>query len=370
MAIERVEIVPYALPFREPYVTARGALHSREMVMLRLFDESGEIGLGEAVPLSMRGDKPIEEVERSLAKATARLVGLNLRDAPDGPLPQVASVVVELATSNRLGKPARAAVEGALLDLAAKLAGEPMWRTLGATEAKAVACNATLTAGTPAEVAKQARRYADLGFETFKLKLGTGEDVGQVSAVRDALGPSARLRIDANEAWDAKSAELILGELEAMDIELAEQPVAGLRAMSRVARSTSIPLAGDELIGSPADAGKAARRGACEMATLKLSKLGGIGPAMTTAARMPGYLSSSLDGPVGIATAAHAAQLLRTSGDAGVAHGLATSLLFSATVASKELLPDGGRLLPGDEPGLGIEIDDDRLASLRLPSAG
>ena len=370
MAIERVETIPYALPFRDPYVTARGALQRREIVLLRLFDDSGQVGLGEAVPLALRGDKPLDEVERSLAKSAARLIGLDLGDAPDGPRAQIATVVVELATANKLGKPARAAVEGALLDLAAKLAGEPLWRTLGAASAEPVRCNATLTAGEPEAVAEQAERWAALGFATFKLKLGAGDDVAQVQAVRRALGPEALIRVDANEGWDGKTAARVLDELEELRIELAEQPVAGLRAMSRLAQSTAIPLAGDEMITSPADAGKAARRGACRFATLKLSKLGGIGPAITTAGRMPGYLSSSLDGPVGIAMAAHAAQRLRDSGDAGIAHGLATSLLFAETIASRELLPEAGEIVLGEEAGLGVEIDEGKLEALRLPSGG
>ena len=65
-------------------------------------------------------------------------------------------------------------------------------------------CNATLVAGEPAEVAADAERWAERGFDTFKLKLGAGDDVAQVRAVREAVGPEARIRVDANGAWSRR----------------------------------------------------------------------------------------------------------------------------------------------------------------------
>src|SRR4051795_8053677 len=66
MRIASLEVIPYALPFREPYVTARGRLDRREMVLLRLRDEDGLVGLGEAVPLSLRGGAGLEQVVAEL----------------------------------------------------------------------------------------------------------------------------------------------------------------------------------------------------------------------------------------------------------------------------------------------------------------
>jgi muconate cycloisomerase len=100
---------------------------------------------------------------------------------------------------------------------------------------------------------------------------------------------------------------------------------------------------------------------------VKLSKVGGIGEANGIAAHLPIYLSSSLDGPLGIAAAGHAAQALSFEGAAaGLAHGLATQLLFSETVAATACdVADGElRLPPG--PGLGVEIDPDALEAHRI----
>ena len=160
----------------------------------------------------------------------------------------------------------------------------------------------------------------------------------------------------------------LLNLIEPFGIELAEQPVSGLRAMARVAAETRIPLAADEAVASEADAHRAVQRRSCRYATAKLSKVGGAGAARQIARVIPTYLSSALDGPVGIAAAAHAAQILREDdSDPGLAHGLATQRLFAETIATRECELRGGELHLPEGPGLGVELDEDALA-LRVDS--
>jgi L-alanine-DL-glutamate epimerase-like enolase superfamily enzyme len=173
--------------------------------------------------------------------------------------------------------------------------------------------------------------------------------------------------VDANGAWSPAEAVTKLGALERVGIELAEQPGSDLQDLRLVRRETAIPIAADESITSAEDAARAVELGACDLATVKLSKVGGIAPALAIAGRLPVYLSSALDGPVGIAAAGHAALALAgTGGDAGIAHGLATQLLFAESVAVVEATVDRGCLrLPGG-PGLGVVIDEAALARRRL----
>ena len=102
-------------------------------------------------------------------------------------------------------------------------------------------------------------------------------------------------------------------------------------------------------------------------ATVKLAKVGGVGSAREIAGVLPVYLSSALDGPVGIAAAAHLAQVLPGAGaSAGLAHGLATQLLFAGTIASAECeLRDGFLHLP-EGAGLGVQIDERALERHRI----
>jgi len=349
MKIASVEVVPYALPFREPYVTSRGRLDRREMVLLRLHEDEGLVGLGEAVPLSLRGGAGLEQV-------VAELEALAERDTLDE--------ATLRGDTLALSPPARCAALTALLDLRGRRAAEEGPRDAGA---QPVACNATLVSGGATAVAADALAWLEEGFETFKLKLGAGDDVAQVRAVREAVGLEARIRIDVNAAWDTETAKRTLAQLEPFDVELAEQPVAGMEALAEVGSATSIPIAGDESIETCADAEAAVRAGACDFAGVKLSKVGGPEAAIEIAEVMPTFVSSALDGPVGIAAAAQVAQTLEQApGGVRLAHGLATQRLFASTIASVECELRGGMLHPPDGPGLGVEIDEDALQAHRI----
>ena len=368
MKIAAVEVIPYALPFERPYVTASGTLERREMVLLRIRTEAGIVGLGEGVPLSLRGGDTLHRIERSLVRLTRRLARLDVAlMASEQPLAAAVDAMIHVAAGRRLAAPAKAAVETALFDLAGRISGTPLWRMLRGETSAPVRCNATLAAGPPHELAADASAWRERGFATFKVKLGLGDDAERARAVREAIGPDARLRVDANGAWSAHQAVAVLGELEPLGIELAEQPTATVREMAAVAAATPIPIAADESVTTAKEAEKAVRAGACRLATVKLSKVGGIGPAAGIAAELPVYLSSALDGPVGIAAAAHAAQALyRDHEDPGLAHGLATQELFAGTIASVACeLREGFLHLP-EGPGLGVEIDEQALERHRL----
>ncbi len=129
---------------------------------------------------------------------------------------------------------------------------------------------------------------------------------------------------------------------------------------------TAIPIVADESASSPADARQLAALGACDAVTIKLAKVGGVLEALRIAAIVPSYLSSALDGPIGIAAALHLAQVLPREGYAArFDHGLATLNMFATAYAPVDGL-DGPALLPPSAPGLGVEVDDERLAELRL----
>jgi muconate cycloisomerase len=155
--------------------------------------------------------------------------------------------------------------------------------------------------------------------------------------------------------------------MEEQGLELAEEPVHGLEALARVRAATGLPIAADESLSIPREATEAVALGSCDLATVKLSKIGGFAALGEIASQIPVYLSSALDGPVGIAAAAHAAQALRESGgDAGVAHGLATQRLFAGTIAAAGCeLRDGLLHLP-EGPGLGVTLDEEALERHRL----
>lgn len=361
MRLASVEVIPYALPFREPYVTARGTLTRREMVLLRLRDAEGRVGLGEAVPLSLRGGVTLEQVVRELEELAAGEWFSRMLEHGEPIVSSTNAVDPRLV----LSAASRCAALTALADLVERVE-EAHYKP------PAIACNATLVGAEPAAVAEDALSWAAEGFATFKLKLGTGDDVGQVRAVREAVGPAARIRVDANGAWSLQTAIETLAELEPYDIELVEQPVTTMEEAAQLSQASQIPLCGDESINSLDEARLAVELNAFQVTGIKGSKVGGIFEAMRIGEVMPAYASSALDGPVGIAAAAQLAASIDGKEDIfgprqpRYAHGLATQRLFATTIATVECELRTGRLHPPPGPGLGIEIDEDALQAHRL----
>jgi len=371
--IERVGVVPYALPFREPYVTVRGRIERRELVLLRLHTDAGPVGLGEAAPLIFRGGLGTGATVAQLRSIcgpvleAADLTELAAEAQPQhGPHALIRRL---LAECERHGASPQAihAVDLALHDLAGKVRSVTVWRLLGAAHARPIPCNATLIADTPERVAASSVTWATAGFETFKLKVQLGRERSQVAEVRRAVGAAARIRVDVNGAWRADEAPRRARELEPFDVELLEQPAGDLSSMAALRRLTSIPIAADESVATEAEARRAAELRACDVVSLKLAEAGGLVAGAAIASQIPVYLTSALDGPLGIAAAGSLAQTLPGDGFAGgLAYGLATARLFESNVSSYGWTVERGKLHPSPAPGLGVDFDDAALEAHRI----
>ena len=222
-----------------------------------------------------------------------------------------------------------AAIDIALWDLAGRRAGRPIAALLTDVPASSVPVNATISADDRAGAAEQAARAVQDGFTCLKLKVGIGDDAGRVAAVRAAAGPHAALRLDANGAWGVQEAVRMIDALAPAGLELVEEPTHGLEKVRAVRESVAVRIAIDETAGQPG----ALAAGVADAVCLKLSRCGGIGGLLAAAAlvRSTGaevYVASTLDGPLGIAAALHAAAALASRGP--VPHcGLATLSLFA-----------------------------------------
>lgn len=254
----------------------------------------------------------------------------------------------------------------ALADLEARRKGIPLHELLGnGGEASVVRCNATLGADPPEEIADRARELSELGFNRFKLKVGMEDDRDRVEALRGSLGSGSLIRLDANGAWTPGEAISFISEIGTEGLELLEQPTRGLEGLAQVRAATGVPVVADESVSTPEEAAEAAEVGACDAVTVKISKVGGLDGRL--GGSLPTYMSSALDGPVGIAAAGHVAMTLPEAGPTGPTyHGLATLGLFEGTIAAvgPEMEGDALALPPG--PGIGVEIDESALAAFRL----
>jgi len=320
-------VLRLSIPFRRPFATASGVVGARELLVLRLEDEGGLVGHGEAAPFEPYDGVPLELVAAALRGGPAG------RDVP----PQ-----------------AQAAEEMARLDLEARRAGRP----LGEPGAEAIAVNCTLDAGPPEEVAERARAAAHEGYACFKLKVGLPDDLERVAAVRGAIGPWPALRLDANGAWEVGRAIETINRLSEHDLQFVEQPCPTLADLAEVRLATDVPIAADEPITGPGDVRAAAETGACDVVNVKLASAGGYSAARETlrAASQHGleaFLSSTFDGPWGIAAALQLAASERLS----LACGLATLELFDASLAQALSAPKAGLLAVPQGPGLGVVVE-------------
>ena len=201
----------------------------------------------------------------------------------------------------------------------------------------------TMIPRVPPDVA--ARMAAASGCHTVKVKVGDPEGEARVRAVREAVGPAAHIRIDANGSWDLEEAIRSLDGLARYDIELVEDPVPTLDDLARLRRGCSIPVAAETSIRTIEDVAELRRLDAADVLVLKPQRIGGIGAALRAAelAGIPVVVSSALETSVGLAACLAVAAALPAS---PYAHGIGTASLLAEDVTADPLLPVEGRLVP------------------------
>jgi len=196
-----------------------------------------------------------------------------------------------------------------------------------------------------------AAEAAAAGMTTVKVKVGggpIGDDADRVAAVRAALGPGGRIRLDANGAWDVDTAVAALQHLARFDLELVEQPVADLADLARVRRRVPVPVAADESLRSLGDARRLAALDAADAVVVKVQPLGGVRAALRVidAAGVPAVVSSLYETSIGLAAGVALAAALP---ELSFACGLGTGALLAGDVVADPLIPVAG-LLPVRRP--------------------
>ena len=206
------------------------------------------------------------------------------------------------------------------------------------------------------------------GASTAKVKVaepGTvhADDMARLDAVRGALGPEGRIRIDANGAWSLEEAESRIESLSVFALEYVEQPVATIEEMVQLRSLVDIPLAADELVRSVEEPIVVAESGGADILVLKVQPLGGVRRALDIADEcgLPVVISSALETSIGLYPGLVAASLLP---ELDYACGLGTIELNEVDPTREPLVPSDGWLdVRRPEP------DPSRLRSLRPDSA-
>jgi len=385
MRILEVEAIPVALPPRRE-LRWRGLLGELgRWVIVRVHADDGLVGLGEATPLPDWGgdfQRHGGETPRTVVHVVQDLLAPVLagRDPFD-----VEALLEAMDAAVRGHGYAKAAVEMALWDLQGKRCGQPVHRLLGGRYRETVPVAHMIGIMAPGEAVAEALGAAEDGCTAFQVK-GTGEldrDAGLVRALRRALGERALLRLDANQGYRGHGVKPAIRAARALadaGADLVEQPTEGLAAMAAVAAAVDVPVIADESCWTPHDLLEVVERRAADAISIYVAKAGGLARARTMAALahacgLPCDVNGSLESGIGTAASLQLATALPAISLPAVVPVSAPAERPVANVAGRYYADDliaepfvfaGGALRAPERPGLGVELDEDKLARYRV----
>lgn len=364
MKITGIDAWPVTLRFNRPFEVWRGTAHAKDHVIVEVHTDEGISGVGEAAPFLYYGPESqfgvVDTVRHHLAPL---IIGCDPFD-----LASITSTWGEVIDGHRFSK---AAVEMALWDIQSQALGVPLYRLLGGRFRDAVALIALVLDHEPQPAAQAALKFVDEGYQHLKLKIGFGRDrdIATVTAVRGAIGDAASIRVDAEEAYDLKSATTIARALEELDVELLSQPLPRQQheLMACLSSQTALPILLDESIDTVHDVMTATRAGSGDAINVKLMKSGGIDAArgmatVAAAAGMHALVGSMIESGPATAAGLHVA----------LAHPafnlpceLVGPVLLADDVVDQGWTITAGMAHPPNTPGLGVVLDRQRLQALR-----
>jgi len=255
------------MPLLAPFETSFGRATTRRILIVRTFDRSGACGYGECT--AMEGPFFNHETIDTAWTIIEKFIAPILSEAHVGEAPEVSRCLAPIR-ENRMAK---GGVETAVWDLEARLAGVPLWRHLGGTQA-VINCGVSIGLQESTEaLVERVVRELDSGYQRIKLKIMPGRDVQLVKAVRSRF-PSILLSVDANSAY---TLDTFPKELDRYNLLMIEQPLAAgdLVDHSKLQRELQTAICLDESIVSLTSAAHALELGACRIINIKLGRVGG-----------------------------------------------------------------------------------------------
>lgn len=364
VSITAIEAIPVRLPWARAYSTSAGA-YPGDRVVIRINTDVGLVGVAEGMTSPTYG-----ETAAIVASVVQEKLAPAVLTHPD-PM-AIDDHVLAMDRCIKHLPMAKAAVEVALHDLAAKIVGLSVSQYLGASSIKRIELAWPVGLAAPDVMAEDAADAARRGFRTMKLKIGgrpAAVDLEAVRAVRAAVGPEARIRVDANGEY--------IGRLETLrkmveeDLELIEQPTRTVDSLKRYATALDTPVMADESVTTPEEVFEVARRQAVEVVKIQLRHQGGFRKtraiaAIVQAAGLRLYSEGPIETSLGTAASAHLVASL-PSLDLSLRPLLGMGLeLFSRDLATTPVQIDHGVLQVPQGPGLGVELNEDAVDDLRI----
>jgi L-alanine-DL-glutamate epimerase-like enolase superfamily enzyme len=362
LKIKQVEIYKSPIRLTEPFVTSLGSLDHAPNVIVVIRTGTGINGFGECSPYM-----PINGESIDTCFVVAQYLGKVLIGKDPCSIPECSALMDRVIYGNSSIK---SAFDIALYDISSQNAELPLYAYLGGNRNKTLITDYTVSIGETPKMVNDAIRIKERGFQVIKVKLGEAKekDVERIRLIREAVGNSIPIRIDANQGWDTKEAIETLNALEPYNIQHCEEPIPRWNYMElpEVRRQSPIPIMADESCCDHHDAKRLVDLDACDLFNIKLGKSSGIlnaqkivGIAETAGIKLQigGFLESRL----GFTASAH----LALTSDNIIHCDFDTPLMFVEDPVVGGISYDSkGIITVPDLPGLGATIDNNYLDSL------
>ncbi len=304
MQITHTDIYRFSIPMN-PFTIATGTMHYAQNIFIRVFTDEGFYGVGECSAFPMI----VGETQSTCYEMAKEFAALwKGKDPLD-----IALRLQQLHDFTAFNPTIKSAFDIALYDIAAKKAGKPLYEYFGGSR-KEMETDLTIGINTPVRMAATAIAYKKQGVRKIKIKLGKNgsEDVERVRLIREAVGESLSLRIDANQGWDYNTAASALTAMAPYHVEFCEQPMRAwfdykLPALKKI---SPVPIMADESMFNHHDALRLIKADACSYLNIKFAKSGGIHEAIKIHAiaqeyDMPCMMGGMLESRIALSAFAH-----------------------------------------------------------------
>jgi len=372
LKIDRIEVIPIRIPIEERLRIrdSYGWKTDSSYNILRIYDESGNIGLGETTFTDVwSGERQFgskEVIEQVLFPAVK---GFDIFDI-HAVLAKMDQVIFGHLSS-------KAAIEMAVFDLMGKAVNLPLYKLIGGKTKEQIPIKFSISAIDDDRILDIVSFAVEKGIKTVKIKVGTGEkeDLARVAKVYGKFGEEIRIAVDANNAWRLDEAKRMIDKLSLFNLLFVEQPLSReeLDGWQELRQMTAVPLVMDEGIFTPSQAWNALKAGAADIYSVYPGKNGGIVKTnnilhMVKTAKRIGLLGSNLE--LGIASAAmtHVGISNENIDDLIYPSDIIGPLYHKDDVVSKPLSYGSGAIRAPEGAGLGIELDEEKLAFYRIDS--
>jgi muconate cycloisomerase len=385
MKITAIETIPIRLPTRRVHQWASLTTPIGVYVILKLHTDQGYVGLGEAPVLKDWGGDHGKYFGET-PQTTAHIVNDILAPALIGQDPRRIEALHALMDKSVKGYPyCKAAIDMSLYDVVGKAMNVPAYQLLGGCFRERVNIAHSLGLMEIDKAVDEAGQAIAEGVKTIKLKGGVDQrrDVELVKQIRKAIGPDLNICVDANQGYPtAKVAVKITKAMEEYNLLYMEQPVEGIDQMAEVARRVDTPIMADESAWTPQDVLEIVQKKAADIISIYTTKPGGMFKAkkmaaVAEAAGLPCNVNGSVETGVGNAANVHLAAstgvvtygcVVPVSSPKEKAKKGIAGIYYQDDIITEPFAYRDGAILVSDKPGLGIELDEDKLKFYRADS--